>query len=158
MGFRFMLLADDNFYPVTLEDLAQARRRGDPTRLRELEALRAERIELMERLALLPSDLCFYTQITMEAAEDPAFLQAMRTARIKGALVGIESVTPDGLKDVHKGSICTGRRSSRGCVSSVRMVCTCSGRSSSGCPATGRRRSWRPPRSPSAPRSLSRSS
>ena len=103
MGFRFILLADDNFYPVTLEDLAQARRRSDPTRLRELEALRTERFELMERLALLPSDLCFYTQITMEAAEDPAFLQAMRKARIKGALVGIESVTPDGLKDVHKG-------------------------------------------------------
>ena len=103
MGFRFMLLADDNFYPVTLEDLAQARRRSDPTRLRELEALRAERFELMERLALLPDDLCFYTQITMEAAEDPAFLQAMRKARIKGALVGIEAVTPDGLKDVHKG-------------------------------------------------------
>ena len=28
-GFRFIALADDNFYPVTLEDLAQARRRAD---------------------------------------------------------------------------------------------------------------------------------
>jgi len=30
----------------------------------------------------------------MEAAEDPAFLDAMRKAHIRGALVGVESVTP----------------------------------------------------------------
>jgi hypothetical protein len=57
----------------------------------------------MAMLAKLPSDLVFYTQITMEAAEDPAFLDAMRKARIKGALVGVESVTDAGLKDVYKG-------------------------------------------------------
>jgi hypothetical protein len=44
----------------------------------------------------------FFTQITMEAAEDPSFLDAMRKANIKGALVGVESVTPEGLKDVYK--------------------------------------------------------
>jgi len=44
----------------------------------------------------------FYTQITMEAAEDPEFLAAMRRARIRGALVGVESVTPEGLKAVFK--------------------------------------------------------
>ena len=44
----------------------------------------------------------FYTQITMEAAEDPEFLDAMKRARIHGALVGIESVTPEGLKAVFK--------------------------------------------------------
>ena len=38
----------------------------------------------------------------MEAAEDLEFLGAMRRARIRGALVGIESVTPEGLKAVHK--------------------------------------------------------
>ncbi len=103
LGFRFIALADDNFYPVPLSDLAAARRRADPTRLHELEALRAERFELMERLSTLPSDLVFYTQITMEAAEDPAFLEAMRKARIRGALVGVEAVTPEGLKDVYKG-------------------------------------------------------
>jgi len=103
LGFRFIALADDNFYPVTLDDLAQARRRSDPTRLRELEALRQERFELMEQLAQLPDDLVLYTQITMEAAEDPTFLDAMRRARIKGALVGVESVTNEGLKDVYKG-------------------------------------------------------
>jgi radical SAM superfamily enzyme YgiQ (UPF0313 family) len=102
-GFRFIALADDNFYPVTLDDLAQARRRSDHTRLHELEAMRQERFALMDRLAQLPKDLVFYTQITMEAAEDPTFLDAMKRARILGALVGIESVTPAGLKDVYKG-------------------------------------------------------
>jgi radical SAM superfamily enzyme YgiQ (UPF0313 family) len=103
LGFRFIALADDNFYPVPLADLAQARRRADGTRLRDLEAMRNERFELMARLAELPEDLVFYTQITMEAAEDPAFLDAMRRARIRGALVGVESVSAEGLKDVYKG-------------------------------------------------------
>jgi radical SAM superfamily enzyme YgiQ (UPF0313 family) len=102
-GFRFIALADDNFYPVTLTDLAMARRRTDHTRLRELEALRRERFELMALLAALPEDMVFFTQITMEAAEDPEFLDAMRRARIRGALVGVESVTAEGLKDVYKG-------------------------------------------------------
>ena len=103
LGFRFIALADDNFYPVTLEDLAQARRRSDTVRLRQLEALRAERFALMARLAELPHDLVFYTQITMEAGEDPEFLDAMKRAKILGALVGVESVTREGLKDVYKG-------------------------------------------------------
>ncbi len=103
LGFRFIALADDNFYPVTLEDLEQASRRADNTRVNELKALRAERFELMERLAKLPADMNFFTQITMEAAEDPEFLDAMCRARIKGALVGVESVTAEGLKDVYKG-------------------------------------------------------
>ena len=103
LGFRFIALADDNFYPVTLADLAQAKRRTDPTRLHELEAMRQERFELMDALAKLPDDLVFYTQITMEAAEDPNFLAAMRRARIRGALIGVEAVTEAGLKDVYKG-------------------------------------------------------
>jgi radical SAM superfamily enzyme YgiQ (UPF0313 family) len=102
-GFRFIALADDNFYPVALNDLRQAERRADKSRLETLKALRAERFELMARLALLPKDMVFFTQITMEAAEDIDFLDAMRRARIKGALVGIEAVTPEGLKDVYKG-------------------------------------------------------
>ena len=102
MGFRFIALADDNFYPVTLEDLTVAARRKDGHRLRELEGIRAERFDLMDQLSRLPDDLVFYTQITMEAAEDPEFLKAMRRARIRGALVGVESVTPEGLKEVYK--------------------------------------------------------
>ena len=102
MGFKFIALADDNFYPVTLDDLKMAARREDKTRYNELKALRDERFELMELMAQLPSDLNFFTQITMESAEDPAFLDAMKKARIRGALVGIEAVTPEGLKDVYK--------------------------------------------------------
>ena len=102
MGFRFIALADDNFYPVTLEDLRMADRREDKTKYNELKALRDERFELMELMAQLPSDLNFFTQITMESAEDPEFLDAMRKARIRGALVGVEAVTPEGLKDVYK--------------------------------------------------------
>ncbi len=102
-GFRFIALADDNFYPVTLTDLRMAARRADQAQFRSLKAIREERFELMRRLAALPDDMVFFTQITMEAGEDPEFLDAMRRARIKGALVGVEAVTPDGLKDVHKG-------------------------------------------------------
>lgn len=101
-GFRFVALADDNFYPVSLADLARASRRADPARLHELETRRAERFTLMARLAELPADMVFYTQITLEAGEDPEFLDAMARARIRGALVGVESVTPEGLKDVYK--------------------------------------------------------
>ena len=102
-GFRFIALADDNFYPVTLTDLHQASRRADTTRLEQLKAIRQDRFELMARLAKLPRDMVFFTQITMEASEDPEFLDAMNKAHIKGALVGIESVTADGLKDIYKG-------------------------------------------------------
>jgi radical SAM superfamily enzyme YgiQ (UPF0313 family) len=101
-GFRFIALADDNFYPVTLDDLRMAGRRKDPAQLERLQATRAERFALMEELARLPEDTVFFTQITMEAAEDPEFLDAMKRAHIKGALVGVEAVTPEGLKDVYK--------------------------------------------------------
>jgi len=102
LGFRFIALADDNFYPVTLTDLSLAAKQRNTARLNELESIRAERFDLMDRLAQLPDDMVFFTQITMEAAEDPEFLDAMKAARIKGALVGVESVTPEGLKDVYK--------------------------------------------------------
>ncbi len=80
-----------------------AERQKNVARIEQLKALRAERFELMARLAQLPSDMVFFTQITMEAAEDADFLDAMRKANIKGALVGVEAVTPEGLKDVYKG-------------------------------------------------------
>lgn len=107
-GFRFIALADDNFYPVSLTDLELARRQKNHAKVQQLEAIRKERFELMERLAQLPRDINFFTQITMEAAEDPEFLDAMRNARIKGALVGIEAVTPEGLKAVFKDFNCSG--------------------------------------------------
>ncbi|MSO20617.1 MAG: B12-binding domain-containing radical SAM protein [Acidobacteria bacterium] len=102
MGYRFITLADDNFYPVPLKDIELARKQNNHHKVEELTQLREERFELMERLALLPKDMVFFTQITMEAAEDPEFLDAMRRANIKGALVGVEAVTAEGLKSIFK--------------------------------------------------------
>ena len=102
LGFRFIALADDNFYPVTLTDLRLAKEQNNLAKLEELTAIRAERFQLMEELAKLPKDMVFYTQMTMEAGEDTTFLDAMKKANIKGALVGIEAVTPEGLKAVYK--------------------------------------------------------
>src|SRR5918996_932732 len=48
MGYRFIALADDNFYPVAFEDLRMADRRVDKSHLERLKAIRAERFELME--------------------------------------------------------------------------------------------------------------
>jgi radical SAM superfamily enzyme YgiQ (UPF0313 family) len=101
-GYRFITLADDNFYPVTLTDIELAKRQNNQARVEELEALRDERFDLMARMEKLPGDMVFFTQITMEAAEDPEFLAAMKRARVKGALVGVEAVTEEGLKSVYK--------------------------------------------------------
>ncbi len=101
-GFRFIALADDNFYPVTLTDLRLAREQNNLKKLSELQQIRAEKFLLMEELAKLPNDMVFFTQITMEAAEDTEYLDAMHKARIRGALVGVEAVTPEGLKAVYK--------------------------------------------------------
>lgn len=101
-GFRFIALADDNFYPVTLTDLRLAREQGNQERVDSLMATRNERFLLMEELSKLPKDMVFFTQITMESAEDGEYLDAMRRANIKGALVGVEAVTPEGLKAVYK--------------------------------------------------------
>jgi hypothetical protein len=102
LGFRFIALADDNFYPVTQTDLRLAREQGNQARVDELTAIRADRFHLMDELAKLPHDMVFFTQITMEAGEDTEYLDAMRRANIKGALVGVEAVTPEGLKSVFK--------------------------------------------------------
>jgi hypothetical protein len=101
-GFRYIALADDNFYPVSPEDCARASRQGNERLLRHLDQMRAARFALMEGLSRLPDDMVFFTQITLEAARDEVFLQAMNRARIRGALVGIEAVTPEGLQDVRK--------------------------------------------------------
>jgi len=102
LGFRFIALADDNFYPVTHTDLRLAQEQNNLAKLEELTAVRAERFQLMEEMAKLPKDMVFFTQMTMEAGEDGAFLDAMHKAHIKGALVGVEAVTPEGLKAVFK--------------------------------------------------------
>ena len=101
-GIRFMTLADDNFYPVSQTDLRLAREQKNFEKLAALEKTRAEKFELMHQLSRLPRDVVFFTQITMEAAEDTEYLKAMRKAHILGALVGVEAVTAEGLKAVFK--------------------------------------------------------
>jgi radical SAM superfamily enzyme YgiQ (UPF0313 family) len=102
IGFRFIALADDNFYPVSQTDLRLAREQGNTAKVEELTAIRNERFQLMDEMSKLPKNMVFFTQITMEAGEDVEFLDAMRKANIKGALVGVEAVTPEGLKAVYK--------------------------------------------------------
>lgn len=102
MGYRFIALADDNFYPVTNTDIMLAEKQGNVARVAELKAIREERFDLMSKLAMLPKDMVFFTQITMEAGEDVEFLVAMKKAHILGALIGVESVTEEGLKAVFK--------------------------------------------------------
>jgi radical SAM superfamily enzyme YgiQ (UPF0313 family) len=102
LGFKFIALADDNFYPVTYTDIRLAAEQHNQARVDELLAIRNERYSLMEELAKLPRDMVFFTQMTMEAGENPDYLDAMRRANIKGALVGVEAVTPEGLKAVFK--------------------------------------------------------
>ncbi len=103
LGYRFIALADDNFYPVSMRDLELASRHDDKRQHERLISLRRERLELMERLSRISGDLIFFTQITMEAAEDEEFLLAMKSAHIRGALVGVESITAAGLKAMYKG-------------------------------------------------------
>ena len=103
-GYRFIALADDNFYPVSQEDLRMARRRADPTRLHELEAhprraLRADGAAggAAARHGVLHADHHGGGRRHRVPRRDA------QRANIKGALVGVEVVTPEGLKDVYKG-------------------------------------------------------
>jgi hypothetical protein len=54
--------------------------------------------------------MVFFTQITVESEEDTEYLDAMRRANIKGALFGVEAVTPEVLKAVYKDFNYSGAR------------------------------------------------
>jgi radical SAM superfamily enzyme YgiQ (UPF0313 family) len=110
-GFRLIMFADDNFYPYTRADIANAR---DDEHKRDLEAGLAQRFELLERLAAeAPKDMYFCTQITMEVADDPEYLAAMKRAHVQGALIGIETVTAEGLRETRKTFNSTGEELNR---------------------------------------------
>jgi len=98
-GFRAILFADDNFYPYTIQAIAQME--GEQKALQEHG--RQERLDLLADLAReIPDDMKFVTQITIEVADDPEYLAAMKAANIVGVLIGIEAVTLEGLKDTNK--------------------------------------------------------
>ncbi len=50
IGFRFIALADDNFYPVTLTDLRLTREQNNTAELEELTAIRTECFQPMAEL------------------------------------------------------------------------------------------------------------
>ena len=96
----------------------------------------------MAQLERLPDDMVFFTQITMEAAEDPEFLAAMRRAqnprRARRHRVGHARRTEGGLQELQRR-----RRGARhdGCRHFGRKACTSSDRSSSDFRPTPPRRS-----------------
>ena len=105
-GFRLVMFSDDNFYPYSLADIAKAR---DAEQAAAMKAGRGNRLELLARLEKeIPDDMFFCTQITMEVADDPEYLSAMRRAGVAGALIGIETVTEEGLKATNKTFNSTG--------------------------------------------------
>jgi hypothetical protein len=110
---------------VSFTDIKLAERQGNAEKVANYHAIREERYELMARLADLPGDMNFFTQITMEAAEDLEFLAAMKKARIRGALVGVEAVTPEGLKEVYKDLTTPARSWCSGCRRSAITASMC---------------------------------
>lgn len=101
MGFRYVLFADDNFTPATLGRIARERNR--PTQAL-LERVREERLQLFEEYnRSVPASLYAFTQMTAEVISDDEYLDAMYDKmRLRGALIGVESFTEEGLKTANK--------------------------------------------------------
>lgn len=101
LGFRYIFFADDNFTPATLGRIA--REKNLPTQ-QILEKMREDRLRLFEQYdRSVPSSLYAFTQMTAEAVSDDEYLDAMyEKMRVRGALIGVESFTEQGLKDANK--------------------------------------------------------
>ncbi len=97
LGFRAILLADDNFYAL-----------GEKNQ-KAFEEVMSQRYDLMEKMSYLPEDVMFFTQTTIRTADDKKFLEAMKKARIVGALIGVEAVDKAGLASVKKDFNKTGQ-------------------------------------------------
>ena len=101
MGFRYVFFADDNFNPSTHGRIARETNAG--TR-KLLEQVREDRMQFFgEYDRLGPSSLYAFTQMTAEVISDDEYLDAMHDKmRVRGALIGVESFTEEGLKDANK--------------------------------------------------------
>lgn len=101
MGFRYLFFADDNFNPSTWGRIA--REQHAQTR-KELERLREERLKFFDEYdRSVPKSLYAFTQMTSEVISDEEYLSAMyEKMRIRGALIGIESFSEEGLKSANK--------------------------------------------------------
>jgi radical SAM superfamily enzyme YgiQ (UPF0313 family) len=101
MGFRYVFFSDDNFTPATLGRIARETNAG--TRA-NLERVREDRLRLFEKYDKAgPPTLYAFTQMTAECISDDEYLDAMYSKmRLRGALIGVESFTEAGLKNVNK--------------------------------------------------------
>jgi radical SAM superfamily enzyme YgiQ (UPF0313 family) len=101
MGLRYVFFADDNFTPATFGRIA----REQSTQTRALlEGIREERLRLFyEYDRSVPASLYAFTQMTAEVISDDEYLDAMyNQMRLRGALIGVESFTEEGLRTANK--------------------------------------------------------
>ena len=101
MGLRYIFFADDNFTPATLGRIARER---NPQTRALLEGVREARLKLFDEYdGSVPASLYAFTQMTAEVISDDEYLDAMYDKmRLRGALIGVESFTEEGLKTANK--------------------------------------------------------
>ena len=101
MGYRALVLADDNFAPATLGRIA---REPSAQKRRELSAIRDERLRFFDEYdRRVPKDIFAFSQLTSEIVSDEAYLAALyHQVRLRLVLVGIESYSEDGLAAANK--------------------------------------------------------
>jgi radical SAM superfamily enzyme YgiQ (UPF0313 family) len=101
LGYRVILLADDNFAPATLGRIA---REPSAQKRKELEQIRDERLRFFDEYdRRVPKDIYAFSQITSEIASDEEYLSALvKKMRIRQALVGVESFSAEGLESANK--------------------------------------------------------
>jgi len=137
-GFRFIALADDNFYPVTLEDLRLADRREDKSQLHRLQEIRAERFALMAQLARLRRHRVLHADHD-GGREDPEFLDGDEACAYQGRARRRRIGDGSGPEiDLQELSTRAANRSCSGCARSASTTSTCSARSSSASRRSGR--------------------
>ena len=109
-GFRFVALADDNFYPVTLADLAMAERQRNIAAARTAAGAAGRAIRADGAAgASCRRTWCSSRRSRWRPPRTRRSSTRCGARNIKGALVGVEAVTPEGLKDVYKGFNDVGR-------------------------------------------------
>jgi radical SAM superfamily enzyme YgiQ (UPF0313 family) len=101
LGFRQIAFADDNFSPATVARIA---REPSPEKRRQLERVRAERLQLFREYGeRVPRGVFSMTQMTVEVGSDDEYLTAMHDQmRVRAALIGVESFTEEGLATANK--------------------------------------------------------
>jgi hypothetical protein len=101
LGYRALVLADDNFAPATLGRIA---REPSAHKRQELAAIRAERLRFFDEYdRRVPRDIYAFSQLTTEIVSDDEYLAAVHEKmRIRHVLVGIESYSAEGLESANK--------------------------------------------------------